>query len=79
MIYYGSNPPNLEDVKNITAPVLGQYGGADERITSAVPKLADAMKNMVSPSSTKSIPARRIHSIPTRAHSSYREDAAKEA
>ncbi len=44
VIYYGSNPQNLEDVKNITAPVLGQYGGADERITSAVPQLEAAMK-----------------------------------
>ena len=44
VIYYGSNPANLEDVKNISAPVLGQYGGADERITSGVPKLAEAMK-----------------------------------
>jgi carboxymethylenebutenolidase len=44
VIYYGSNPSNLEDVKNISAPVLGQYGGADERITSGVPKLAEAMK-----------------------------------
>ena len=30
VIYYGDNPRNLDDVKNITAPVLGQYGGADD-------------------------------------------------
>lgn len=44
VIYYGDSPRNLDDVKNITAPVLGQYGGADDRITSGVPKLEEAMK-----------------------------------
>ena len=44
VIYYGENPSDLEDVKNITAPVLGHYGGADERITSGVPQLEAAMK-----------------------------------
>lgn len=44
VVYYGENPHNLEDVKNITAPVLGQYGEADKRITSGVPKLEAAMK-----------------------------------
>ena len=44
VIYYGENPSNLDDVKNISAPVLGQYGEADARITSAVPELAAAMK-----------------------------------
>ena len=44
VIYYGDSPRNLEDVQNITAPVLGHYGGADERITSGVPKLDEAMK-----------------------------------
>jgi carboxymethylenebutenolidase len=44
VIYYGDSPRNLDDVKNITAPVLGHYGETDERITSGVPKLEEAMK-----------------------------------
>jgi carboxymethylenebutenolidase len=44
VIYYGDSPRNLDDVKNITAPVLGHYGEKDERITSGVPKLEEAMK-----------------------------------
>lgn len=44
VIYYGHNPSNLDDVKNITAPVLAHYGEKDERITAAVPELAEAMK-----------------------------------
>jgi carboxymethylenebutenolidase len=44
VIYYGANPRNLDDVKGIAAPVLGHYGGADERITGAVPQLEETMK-----------------------------------
>ena len=44
VVYYGRNPQNLDDVKNITAPVMGHYGEKDQGITSQVPKLAEAMK-----------------------------------
>ena len=44
VIYYGRNPKNLEDVKNINAAVLGNYGEKDTGITSQVPKLEEAMK-----------------------------------
>lgn len=44
VVFYGDNPSNLDDVKNIAGPVLGLYGEEDKRITSAVPKLAEAMK-----------------------------------
>ena len=79
VIYYGSNPPNLEDVKNITAPVLGQYGGADERITSAVPKLADAMKQYGKSFEYKVYPGAPHSFNSDTSPQSYREDAAKEA
>ena len=79
VIYYGSNPPNLEDVKNISAPVLGQYGGADERITSAVPKLADAMKNYGKSFEYKVYPGAPHGFNSDTSPQNYREDAAKEA
>jgi len=44
VIYYGPNPPNLDDVADITGPVLGIYGAEDTRITVNVPQLAEAMK-----------------------------------
>ena len=79
VIYYGSNPPNLDDVKNITAPVLGHYGGADERITSGVPKLEEAMKKY-----GKSFEYKIYDGAPHAFNSdtspqSYRPEAAKEA
>ena len=79
VIYYGSNPPNLEDVKNISAAVLGQYGGADERITSAVPKLADAMKHYGKSFEYKVYPGAPHGFNSDTSPQNYREDAAKEA
>jgi len=78
VIYYGSNPANLEDVKNISAPVLGQYGEADERITSAVPKLDEAMKKYGKSFEYKVYPG-APHAFNSDGSPSYREDAAKEA
>ena len=79
VIYYGENPRNLEDVKNITAPVLGQYGGADERITSGVPKLEETMKKYGKSFEYK-IYAGAPHAFNNdTSPQSYREDAAKEA
>lgn len=44
VIYYGPIPQNLDAVKNITAPVLGNYGELDKPISSQVPRLAEEMK-----------------------------------
>jgi carboxymethylenebutenolidase len=79
VIYYGSNPSNLDDVRNITAPVLGQYGGADERVTSGAPKLEEAMKRYGKSFEYK-IYAGAPHSFNNdTSPRSYREEAAKEA
>lgn len=44
VVYYGRNPSKLDDVQNITAPLLAHYGELDKPITSEVPKLEEAMK-----------------------------------
>lgn len=79
VIYYGGNPRNLEDVKNIAAPVLGQYGGADEPITSAVPQLEEAMKKYGKSFDYKIYPGAPHSFNSDTSPRSYREDAAKEA
>lgn len=43
IVFYGSAPP-LEKLASVRAPVLGLYGETDERITSRVPEVAEAMK-----------------------------------
>ena len=79
VIYYGENPSDLEDVKNITAPVLGHYGGADERITSGVPQLEAAMKKYGKSFEYK-VYADAPHSFNSDNNPrSYREEAATEA
>ncbi len=44
VVYYGPNPANINDVANITAPVLGLYGAEDTRITMNVHALEAAMR-----------------------------------
>ncbi len=41
--FYGPNPP-LDDVANITAPVLAIYGALDERINAGIDAIVAAMK-----------------------------------
>ncbi len=79
VIYYGENPRNLDDVKNITAPVLGQYGGADKRITSGVPKLEEAMKKYGKSFEYKIYPGAPHAFNNDTSPRSYRPEAAKEA
>lgn len=79
VVYYGENPDPLDDVKNISAPVLGHYGGDDPRITSAVPKLEEAMKQFGKSFDYKIYPG-APHSFNSDDNPrSYREEAAKEA
>lgn len=43
VVFYGSAPPP-EKLAQVRCPVLGIYGETDERITSRVPEVAEAMK-----------------------------------
>lgn len=43
VVFYGSTPP-LDALSQVHCPVLGLYGGTDERITSHVPETAAAME-----------------------------------
>lgn len=79
VIYYGENPDNLEDVKNITAPVLGHYGEADPRITSAVPQLVEAMKKYGKSFEYKIYPGAPHGFNNDTSPGNYREAAATEA
>jgi carboxymethylenebutenolidase len=43
VVYYGSQPADA-DVPKITAPLLLQYGGLDERINAGIPAFEAALK-----------------------------------
>ena len=79
VVFYGRNPKNIDDVQNIVGPVMGLYGGADERITGGVPDLEAAMKKY-----GKSFEYKIYPGAPHAFHSDanperYRADAAKDA
>jgi carboxymethylenebutenolidase len=77
VIYYGASPTNIDDVKNVTAPVLAYYGELDERINSGLPKLEEAMKKYGKSFEYKIYPG-APHGFSDNPQS-YREEAAKEA
>ncbi len=79
VVYYGDKPANLDDVKNITVPVLGHYGEADERITSGVPQLDAAMKQFGKSFEYKIYPGAPHGFNRDDSPSVYREETAKEA
>ena len=79
VVYYGRSPKNLDDVKNITAPVLEHYGELDKAITPQQPKLEEAMKNY-GKSFEYHIYADAPHAFNNDTNPErYRPDAAKEA
>ena len=43
MIYYGSNPRNIDDLKNLKGPVFGAYAGDDSSINEGLPDLIKGM------------------------------------
>ena len=79
VVYYGDKPANLDDVKNITAPVLGHYGEVDARITSGVPQLDAAMKQFGKSFEYKIYPGAPHGFNRDDNPSVYREESAKEA
>ena len=45
VVYYGT-PPEASDLPKVHAPVLGLYGGNDNRVSSTVPATDSAMKSL---------------------------------
>lgn len=44
VVYYGTAPSDAQQLAAIKAPVLGLYGGADQRVNATVPATQSAMK-----------------------------------
>lgn len=43
VVYYGTSPAEDADYGQVNAPVLGLYGGNDERVNSTIPRAEEAM------------------------------------
>ena len=79
VVFYGRNPTNIDDVQNIAGPMMGLYGGGDERITGAVPTLEAAMKKYGKSFEYKIYPG-APHAFHNDANPErYRADAAQDA
>ncbi|GIM47994.1 carboxymethylenebutenolidase [Collibacillus ludicampi] len=77
VVYYG-NLPQKEQLQGIQCPVLGFFGGLDERITSQVPGFAEAMKE-AGKSFTYEIYEGAHHAFFNDTRTSYHVDAARDA
>ncbi|MFN8474168.1 MAG: dienelactone hydrolase family protein [Anaerolineae bacterium] len=76
--YYGVNPQNLDEVKNMNAAYLGLYGGTDQRITSGAPALEAKLKEYGKTYETKVYDGAG-HAFNNDTGPSYKPDAAKDA
>ncbi|MGE0158290.1 MAG: dienelactone hydrolase family protein [Gemmatimonadales bacterium] len=44
VVYYGTSPADAADYRRINAPVLGLYGGDDQRVNATIQPAQDAMR-----------------------------------
>ena len=77
VVFYGSAPPP-EQLAKVRVPVLGLYGETDERITSAVPAVAEAMAKAGKRFEHKVYPG-AAHAFFNDAGERYNAEAAKDA
>ena len=76
-VFYGSAPP-LGEVARIQCPVLGLYGGLDERINAGIPALEAAMKQAGKSFEAHVYPG-AMHSFFNDTRASYHVGAARDA
>jgi carboxymethylenebutenolidase len=79
VIFYGENPDPIEQVKNIAGPVLGLYGGEDERIDSNLDHLVKAMVTHKKDFGMRIFPGAPHAFFNDTSKQTYRPDAARDA
>jgi carboxymethylenebutenolidase len=79
VVFYGRIPAQIDLVKDLSCPILGNYGGADPGITDAdINRLKDALTNYGKKFDIKVYPG-APHAFFNDTRESYRPDAAKDA
>lgn len=79
VVFYGENPSPLELVNNIKCPVLGIYGGEDERINAKLDQLVKAMIEYKKDFEMRIYPGAPHAFFNDTSSTTYRERAAKDA
>lgn len=78
VVFYGSNPDPVENVKNITGDVLGLYAGEDSRVNAGLPALMEEfVKNRKG--MTLKIYEGAVHAFFNHERPTYKKDAADDA
>lgn len=79
IIYYGENPSPVDKVQNVKGPVLGFYGGEDQRINMKIGELVNAMVTYKKPIEVKIYPG-AYHAFFDNTHKErYNKEAAKDS
>lgn len=79
VVFYGENPSPIELVEKINGPVMGLYGGEDERINSNLDKLVKVMVQYKKDFEMKIYPGCPHAFFNDTNERTYREKAAKDA
>jgi len=78
VIYYGSSPPNLEDISRIRGPINAIYAGEDPRINSGIPDMISSMIKYKKQIELKIYPGAK-HAFANEDGFAYDRDAAEDA
>ena len=79
IIFYGDNPSPIELLEKVQCPVLGIYGGEDQRINSNLDKLVSAMARYKKDFEMKIYPGAPHAFFNDTSKATYREAASRDA
>lgn len=78
VVYYGANPPNLEDIATLKGPMMGLYAGDDEGITTGLPDMIRSFVKYRKQVEMKLYPSVR-HAFANNDSFAYNKEAAEDA
>lgn len=77
-VYYGANPPNMDDIGKLKGPFLGSYAGEDDGINSGLPEMIQNFVKFKKQVELKIYPGTR-HAFANNDGFSYNREAADDA
>ncbi len=78
VVYYGANPPNLEEISKMKGPMLAMYAGEDPRINAGIPDAVSRFLKYNKEIELKVYPNTR-HAFANNDGAAYNREAAEDA
>ncbi len=78
VVYYGANPPNIEDISKMKGPMLAMYAGEDPRINAGIPDAVSYFLKFNKQIELKVYPNTR-HAFANNDGAAYNREAAEDA